>query len=82
MEDKRRVLYKAEPIHDFKELVQRYQNLYADKLAFEYKLEPKSKDYIKITYGQFVADIKALGTKLLQMGLRKKKSGYYCAKSL
>lgn len=73
MEDKRRVLYKAEPIHDFRELVQRYQNLYADKLAFEYKLEPKSKDYIKITYGQFVADIKALGTKLLQMGLRKKR---------
>ena len=73
MEDKRRVLYKSEPIHDFRELVQRYQNLYADKLAFEYKLEPKSKDYIKITYGQFVADIKALGTKLLQMGLRKKR---------
>ena len=73
MEDKRRVLYKSEPIHDFRELVQRYQNLYADKLAFEYKLEPKSKDYITITYGQFVADIKALGTKLLQMGLRKKR---------
>ena len=73
MEDKRRVLYKAEPIHNFRELVQRYQNLYADKLAFEYKLEPKSKDYIKITYGQFVADIKAFGTKLLQMGLRQKR---------
>ena len=73
MEDKRRVLYKAEPIHDFRELVQRYENLYADKLAFEYKLEPKSKDYIQITYKQFVEDIKSLGTKLLQMGLRKKR---------
>ena len=60
-------------MHDFRELVQRYENLYADKLAFEYKLEPKSKDYIQITYKQFVEDIKSLGTKLLQMGLRKKR---------
>ncbi|MFR2534137.1 MAG: AMP-dependent synthetase/ligase [Clostridia bacterium] len=73
MEDKRRKLYDSEEIHDFRQLVQRYQNLYADKLAFEYKLEPKSTEYIRITYGEFVEDIKNLATALLSLNLRKKR---------
>lgn len=73
MEDKRRKLYDSEEIHDFRQLVQRYEHLYADKLAFEYKLEPKSTDYIKITYRQFVEDIKNLGTALLSLNLRQKR---------
>ena len=32
--------------------------LYADKVAFEYKKTPDAKEHIKITYGQFVKDIK------------------------
>lgn len=73
MEDKRRKLYDSEEIHDFRQLVQRYQNLYIDKLAFEYKLEPKSTEYIRITYGEFVEDIKNLATALLSLNLRKKR---------
>ena len=73
MEDLRRKLYDAEEIHNFRELVKRYENLYADKLAFTYKLEPKSKEYINRTYSNFVYDIKNLGTSLIGLGLTKKR---------
>lgn len=73
MEDSRRKLYDAEEIHNFRELVKRYETLYSDKLAFTYKLEPKSKEYINKTYSDFVRDIKNLGTSLIGLGLSKKR---------
>ena len=69
----KRKLYNADKINDFRELVSRYSNLYSDKVAFEYKKEPNSKEHIKITYGQFADDIKALGTALINLGLSQKK---------
>lgn len=73
MEDSRRKLYDAEEIHNFRELVKRYETLYSDKLAFTYKLAPKSKEYINKTYSDFVRDIKNLGTSLIGLGLNKKR---------
>lgn len=73
MEDLRRKLYDAEEIHNFRELVKRYETLYSDKLAFTYKLEPKSKEYINKTYSDFVYDIKNLGASLIGLGLSKKR---------
>lgn len=73
MEDSKRKLYDAEEIHNFRELVKRYESLYSDKLAFTYKLEPKSKEYINKTYSDFVRDIKNLGTSLIGLGLSKKR---------
>ena len=69
----KRKLYDADKINDFRELVNRYSTLYADKIAFEYKETPQSKEHIKITYSQFVNDIKALGTALINLGLSKKR---------
>lgn len=66
-------LYDADKINDFRELVNRYSSLYANKVAFEYKETPQSKDHITITYSQFANDIKALGTSLLNLGLSNKK---------
>lgn len=73
MEDSKRKLYDAEEIHNFRELVNRYETLYSDKLAFTYKLEPKSKEYINKTYSDFVSDIKNLGASLIGLGLSKKR---------
>ena len=73
MEDSKRKLYNAEEIHNFRELVKRYETLYADKIAFTYKLDPKSKEYINKTYSNFVSDIKNLGTSLISLGLSKKR---------
>lgn len=73
LEDTRRKLYKAEEIHNFRELVNRYETLYSDKLAFTYKLEPKAKEYIHKSYSEFVCDIKQLGTTFIDLGLSNKK---------
>lgn len=69
----KRKLYDADKINDFRELIDRYSKLYSDKVAFEYKEAPSSKEHIKITYSQFVSDIKSLGTALINLGLSQKK---------
>lgn len=69
----KRKLYNSTRINDFRELVNRYSTLYFDKVAFEFKETPSSKEHIKITYGQFASDIKALSTSLLNLGLNKKR---------
>ena len=66
-------LYDADKVNDFRELVDRYSKLYPNDTAFEYKEHPDSKEHIKITYSQFVSDIKTLGTALINLGLSKKK---------
>lgn len=73
MENTKRKLYDAEKLENFRELIERYEERYASKVAFEYKLQPKDTQIIKKTYAQFVADIKNLATALLAMGLRKKR---------
>ena len=49
MKKDKRKLYDSDKINNFRELVNRYQNLYADKTAFEYKLSPQDKNHIKIS---------------------------------
>lgn len=73
MENYKRKLYDAEEIHNFKELVERYETIYSNKLAFTYKLEPKSKEYVKKTYSNFANDIKNLGSSLISLGLSNKR---------
>ena len=66
-------LYDADKINNFRELVARYSKLYSDKVAFEFKKTPNATEHVKITYAEFIEDIKALGTSLINLGLTKKK---------
>ena len=68
-----RKLYDIDKLENFKELVNRYKNLYKNKTAFEFKKTPKSKDIQKITYNQFADDIKYLADSLLKLGLENKR---------
>ena len=60
MSKSKRKLYDSDKINNFRELVDRYETLYADKVAFKYKENPKSTEQILITYHEFVKDIRAL----------------------
>ena len=73
MSKSKRKLYESIKINDFRELVNRYKTLYFYKTAFEYKETPHSKEHIKISYAKFADDIEALGTALLDLGLRGKR---------
>lgn len=80
MSKSKRKLYNSEKINNFRELVNRYEKLYAEKVAFEYKTSPHSKEHITITYHEFAKDIEALRNCSFKFRLAWKKSGYYCSK--
>lgn len=73
MEDKKRKLYKGRTLNNFRELVERYENEYSEKIAFTYKENPKSKEFINISYSKFASDIKSLATSLIHLGISKKR---------
>lgn len=72
---KSRVVYKAEAVRDFRELIARTTNKYPDQIAYKYKIK-KSKEeveHVNKTYSEFKADIEAVATGLLSLGLKGKK---------
>ena len=66
-------LYEGENLTDFRELIERYHERYAQKTAFRFKKSPKDTQIISISYEDFYQDIRSLSTSLLELGLRKKR---------
>lgn len=67
------VVYKtSRPITDIKNMIETSAELYADNVAFRQKFDPKMP-YVEITYKQAMSDINALGTALLNQGLKGKR---------
>ena len=73
MKKSREILYKAERVNNFKELINRSVKLYGNKSAFKYKSTPKDTNVISITYADFKKDIDRLGTALFDLGLYKSR---------
>ncbi len=69
----RNKLYEIEKVANFRELVERSARLYPNKVAFTYKLTPKSTDYITHTYTDLKNDVRCLGTGLIDLGLSGKR---------
>ena len=69
---KKRKLYEGFHINNFRELVNNRYPMFANKNAFEYRQTPQS-EMIQITYSQYIKDIQALGTALINLGLSGKK---------
>ena len=67
-----------EPIHkfmkftDLKDMLEKTGELYGDRPAYLFKTEEEGK-FREITHKKFRDDIKALGTKLVDMGLKDKR---------
>lgn len=66
--------YEVRPIANLKELVRSSAELYGDRAAFLVKDKPGGK-YRAISYAQLGADVDALGTALVDLGLGGKKIG-------
>ena len=60
-------LHKCDKYTDLKDMINQSAKKFGDKAAFRYK------DRENITYNQFLEDINALGTKLINMGLSGKR---------
>lgn len=72
--NKKRVLYQAKEYRDIRELVSETVKTYPDNIAFIIKEKKKDKiEYKNITYKMLQEDIDALGTALIDLGLKDKK---------
>ena len=63
-------LYETHEITDLRDMIRKSSEMYAERNAF---LVKKNGKYEPITYMQYMADINALGTKLVNMGLKGEK---------
>jgi len=68
-------IYKADEIKNFKELIERSAEKYADNVAYKFKrnLGKKNETVVEKTYKEIKEEVEALGTVLLNMGLENKK---------
>lgn len=76
MENKKsRVVYQAEPIRDFRELIAKTTQKYPDQIAYKYKVRKTKEEveHVNKTYSEFKADIERMATGLLSLGLKGKK---------
>ena len=74
IKEKSRVVYQAESIKDFRELIGRTASKYPEQIAYKYKVRKGNDiEHINKTYSEFKADIEAVSTRLLSLGLKGKK---------
>ena len=69
MADVKYPLYETTVFEDFRIMVENVANRYPDRTAFSYKLSPKDKDTVRVTYAQTRDYIRHMGTELIHMGL-------------
>ena len=67
----KRKLYNEIKIESFRQLLDLYKNKYKDDIAFEFRDDPNSMDFTKITYEQFAKDVEALGASLLKHKVKR-----------
>lgn len=63
--------YDIRPVKDFRDLLAQSAELFADRPAF--KLKNEAGDYYEVSYPDFQADVYALGTMLVDLGLQGQK---------
>lgn len=64
-------LYEGRRLNDLRDLVSLYKNEYKSHIAFEYKENPDSNEYISVDYSSFAHDIETLGSNLLHLGSKR-----------
>lgn len=65
-------IFEIEKVDNLKELLQRTEKLYQDRVAFKFKTETPGVFRTK-TYVEYIEEINCLGTALLSLGLKNKK---------
>lgn len=59
--------FKITQVNNFRELLERYKT-FNDNIAFKYKQKGK---VVSVTYKQYIEDIKALGTAIINLGVER-----------
>ena len=70
---KNRAVYQKEPVNSFRELLKRVEQRFSNNVAYKYKKKSSSPQIIQKTYKQYLEDVTALATSLLELGYEEKK---------
>jgi len=65
-------IHEVEQITDLKDMLNKSAIKFSEKPAFKFKTE-KVGEFRVITYSQFKSEVDALGTTLIQLGMKGKK---------
>ena len=66
------MLYDFREIKDLKDMISSSARLFKNETAYMQKDRPGG-DFVPLTYGEFYRQMEALGTRLLDLGLKDKK---------
>lgn len=69
MADVKYSLYETTVFEDFRIMVENVADRYPDRTAFSYKLSPKDRETVRVTYAETRDYIRHMGTELIHMGL-------------
>ncbi len=74
MKESRKV-HEAQEVNDYREMLKMVEQKYSNNIAYKFKKNANAPDeeYVNITYKQFIEDIKALSTGLLEFIKERKK---------
>ena len=74
MKESRKV-HEAQEVNDYREMLKMVEQKYSNNIAYKFKKNANTPDeeYVNITYKQFIEDIKALSTGLLEFIKERKK---------
>ena len=72
---KSRKVHEAQEINDYREMLKMVEQKYSNNIAYKFKknVNTPEEQYVNITYKQFIEDVKALSTGLLQIIKERKK---------
>ena len=71
---KKDVLHEMRDFSDMRELIEWAGEEYSDRIAYSYKNKPSDRDTQKISFNRFRADVRALTSELISLGV----SGKHC----
>ena len=57
---------------DIRDAVESFAEMYGDDTAFSFRLKPHDKDIVKKSYNDLRADVRALGSKFVELGIPNK----------
>lgn len=72
---KNQVLHQKQEFKNMRDLVERAGEMYGERVAYSFRLNPHDKDIVKVTFSELRDEIRALASEWLSRGL----AGKHCA---
>lgn len=66
-------LHLRREFEDMRDLVEQAANLYGERVAYSYRINPRDKDAVKVTFTELRDDVRALATEFIARGFDGKK---------